>query len=737
MHKSATQAKPVWVQNYGNGSIDLPRSLSQPFSNTPEILSFPIPEDLKSYISQSDFSIYEIATASVAILLHRFSAQDHFSLCTIYASEKPLSVPLSFSEDTLSTDIMACFKQSKLRGHECDPLSHDVAILTEQSSIYMNADEDGSFPHYDMKAKLIDFSFIQIDRRLFVEVAYNRRHIREWLVSRMMDALFTMLEDICTEKSLPVRKLRLLSPTKLVSLRPRRAHDAELYYFPVVKMLEQTVQENSNSTAIRLANGEAMSFGALNQAVNQFANYLTKIRVTIAPIGILGSGSELSIIATLACLKLAIPFVSIPTKIASSSFQGVIKKHSIIVCIGEKRGKSSGLTWICDRDNEEMRSCSTEFLSAVTSGSKLVGYYYTAGRGGLSRAIPVTHKLVFDQFAALQQLDVLTSEDRVLCYDDTGYIVSLHEFLTPLLNGATVVIPTDLARKSAGQLARELCEKQVSICYLKPSYLRGLIRENFFKKQYPLRKIFSYGAALCENDLLHISNPDLLFNSYLLTEVGGFVSYASCKASLSTVDSPISLDDSRYEIMVVDEKNRLLPVGALGQVLLTVQKKDVGHLLQRPEFSKSFFEAELFGKRRLCFKTDDYGRWVFGKKFLFSHHRKQQIRVFDCHANLNELAHKVVNIGPIKRACALSFHSSPGVSHLVVFIVSTSKRVTERFMRDTFSSLKSCIPNSILPKMLVAVADFDYNAMGGVDRNKMLARLKEGDYISRLSLGSV
>lgn len=737
MNKTAVQAKPVWAKNYANGSIDLPRSLPQPFSNTPEILSFVVPDDLKSYIKSSDFDVYEIATASIAILLHRFSAQDHFSLCTIRGSERPLSVPLSFSEETLSTDIMSCFKKSRLQGHECASQSHDVAILTEQPPISVCESDEGAFPHYNLRAKLIDFSFVEIDRKLVIEVAYNRRHIREWLVSRMMEALFTMLEDICTEKALPVRRLRLLSPTKLVSLRPKRAHDAELYYFPVIKMLEQMIRETPNAPAMLLPDGSLLNYAQLNAKVNRLANYLANTQLQNVPIGIVGSGTELTVIATLACLKLGLPYVSIPIQAPKNSMQAIIRNHAIRLCIIPQP-----ITWlpvpaISNLNDEEIQACSSEFNSFVIGPEKIVGYYYTAGRGGSSRPVPITHKLVFDQFSALQQLEILNVKDRVFAYDGTGYIVSLHEFLAPLLNGATVVLASKEARQSAKQLALELNEKEVSLCYLRPNHLKGLIREKFFQSAYFLKKIFSYSAALCENDFLHVNNPDLLMNSYLLTELAGFVCYAACSVMPATVDYPVSLDDSRFEMMVVDEKNRLLPIGALGQVLLTVHPKDVCHLTANPSFANCFFEAELFGKKRLCFKTDDYGRWIMGKKFLLSHHRKRQVRVFDCHANLNELAHKVTNVRTVERVCALSYYPAPGIAYLVVFVVSKSKVVTERFMRDTFAALKTSVPNSIFPKMLVAVHDFDYTLMGCVDRNKMIQRIKEGNYISRLSFGSV
>jgi acyl-coenzyme A synthetase/AMP-(fatty) acid ligase len=733
MNNSAVQAKPARAQQLGNGSIDLPRSLSQPFSNTPEIESFEFPDDVKSYIKNSGFSVNEIAAVSVAILLHRFSAQDHFSLGLIRGSERPISVPLSFSEETVSADIMACFKQSLHGDYRCEPLIHDVAVLTGQESILASVNEDGSIPHYSMQARLIDFSFVQIDRKLVLEVAYNRRHIREWLVKKMIEALHTMLEDICTEKDLPVRRLRLLSPTRLVSLRPKRAHDAYFYYFPIVNMLEQMVEETPNALALECADGALLSYADLSEQVNRFANYLLQQRVHMSAIGIVGSGSLLTIVATLACMKLGIAYVSIPAKVPLVSFQSLLKQHGIRWCVSESRCSGVTVKWIGDHQSEAISACSSELSSLASNGNKILAYYYTAGRGGVSRPVPISHKLIFDQFSAIQQLEILTEEDRVCCYDDSGYIVSLLEFLAPLLNGATVVLPAREARQSASVLAKELCERQVTICYLKPDYIRGLCRSGFFESAYPLKKIFSYSAPLCQNDLLHINNPDLIMNSYLLTEIGGFISYASCNFPPSTVDSPVSLDDSRFELMVVDEKNRLLPIGALGQVLLTVNKKDMKHLLQDPVFAASFFEADLFGKQRLCFKTDDYGRWVAGKQFLFSHHRKRQLRVFDCHANLNELAHKVIDVAAVRRACVLAVPQGKHV-YLVIYVVANKRSVSERFMRDTFSSLRSCIPNSILPRMLVAVDELDFTPMGLIDRNKMLQRLKHNHYISRLSI---
>jgi acyl-coenzyme A synthetase/AMP-(fatty) acid ligase len=735
MHRSAVQTKPTWVQNQGNGSIDLPRALSQPFSNTPEILSFEIPEDLKSYIKNSEFSLYEIVTASMAILLHRFSAQDHLSLCVLFGSDKPHVVALNFSEETLSTDIMTSFKQAKLNAQACEALSQDVALLIEQSSIYRSANEEGSFPHYNMQAKLIDFLVIKIDRKLYIEVAYNRRHIREWLINKMMEALFTMFEDICTEKALPVRRLRLLSPTRLLSLRPRRAHDADLYYFSVIKMFELMVKESPFSTAVECINGQKISYEALSSVINRFANYLITVRTHHVPIAIIGSGTPLSLIATLACMKVSIPYVSVPANLPLASLQSVMTQHKIVLCISNQPIESLAVTWIDRYDSQEMNACSPNCASVLTEANEIVGYYYTAGRGGVSRAVPITHKLIFNQVASMQQLDIWSKDDRVYCYDETGYIVSLNEFIVPLLNGATLVIASDQARQSAKALRAELNAKKITICYLKPGYIRGLIREGFFKADYSLRKIFCYGGPLCENDLCHMNKPDLVLNSYLLTEVAGFVSYAHCNFRPSTVDFPVSLDDSRFEIIVLDEERRLLPIGALGQIFLTVQKQDIAHLLNDSSLESSFFEMELFGKKRLYYKTDDYGRWIAGKNLILSHHRKQPIFAFDCHANLNELAHKVVNVGAVKRACVIAFPVEKNAPYLVVFIVSAQKKVTERFMRDTFASLKFCIPNSILPKMLVAVDEFDYTSQGDVDRNKMLEKLKSNNYISRLSFG--
>jgi mycobactin peptide synthetase MbtE len=455
----------------------------------------------------------------------------------------------------------------------------------------------------------------------------------------------------------------------------------------------------------------------------------------VNPIGIVGSGCLLTIIASLACIKFGIPYVSIPLKIPTDSLHSVIKWHGIEACVSENKNPLIRIQWLPDYQSTEVLACSDQLMCSYSLPGKILGWYYTAGRGGVSRPIPITHKLIFDQISAVQQLEILSANDRVYCYDSGGYIVSLIECLAPLLNGASIVIPKPEAYQTVQRLAEDLCKRQVSICYLRPDCVRGLRLFGFFKTKYALKKIFSYGAPLCENDLLHIHNPNLMINSYLLTEMGGFVSYADCNFQPSTVDCPVSLDDSRFELIVLDEKNRLLPIGALGQVLLTVNKQDMKHLLQNPLYASSFFELQLFGKDRLCFKTDDYGRWVVGKRFLFSHHRKRQLRVFDCHANLNELAHKVIEVASVKRSCVIAIPHEKHV-YLVIFIVATSKTVSDEFMRDTFSSLCACIPNSILPSMLVAVKDFDYTPMGFIDRNKMLLRLKNNQYISRLSIAT-
>ncbi|MBR6888323.1 MAG: AMP-binding protein [Selenomonadaceae bacterium] len=222
---------------------------------------------------------------------------------------------------------------------------------------------------------------------------------------------------------------------------------------------------------------------------------------------------------------------------------------------------------------------------------------YTSGSTGKPEGVMLTQKKL------VNFVDANPKNHEILGYTERGKVslaaitfdVSIMEEFIPLAHGLTICMANEDEIHNP-LILKALCEKNgVDVMSCTPSYLANLIDLPEFESVVKQIKSVDFGAEAFPAALftkLRAVNPDIyIMNGYDPTE-------ATISCTMKAIESPenitIGIPNANVQVVMLDEKNHLLPIGALGE--LTILGDGVGRgYINRDDLTREKF-ITLWGK---------------------------------------------------------------------------------------------------------------------------------------------
>nr|QEO75073.1 condensation domain-containing protein [uncultured bacterium] len=332
---------------------------------------------------------------------------------------------------------------------------------------------------------------------------------------------------------------------------------------------------------------------------------------------------------------------------------------------------------------------------------------YTSGSTGKPKGVVVPHSGIVNRLAWMQYEYRLTSVDRVLQKTPAGFDVSVWEFFWPLITGATLVVAKPDGHRDPAYLAGLIQRERITTVHFVPSMLQAFLAEPTAAGCGGLRRVICSGEALSGELRAQFARVlgRGLHNLYGPTEASVDVTYWPCTEDTGLAPVPIGRPVWNTQVYVLDRQLRPVAPGVSGELYLAGAQLARGYA-GRPGLTAERFVANPFGGR--MYRTGDIARWHVAGHLEFLGRADDQVKIRGQRVELGEISSALLRSPDVAEAVVVLRDDE----RLVGYVVGTP---------PARSSLRSSLPDHMIPSVFVVLDALPLSANGKLDRKALPA----------------
>jgi amino acid adenylation domain-containing protein len=489
------------------------------------------------------------------------------------------------------------------------------------------------------------------------------------------------------------------------------------------ELFENQVALNPNLIAVKFQETE-VSYVDLNNKSNQLANYL--IRKGVKPgdkVLIFLDRSIEMIVSILAILKCGAIYVPFSPKTTKYLFEVLLNDfdNPVIICNSNFNFELSNIHKI-NLDHEiETISNESEILPNIEIDPKIGAVIlYTSGSTGIPKGVVLSHQSLVNRL----QWDSIeynhSKNDIVLQHASCNFDFSILEIFMALGNGGKLVLARPDFHYESSYLLKLIQKENITKMGSVPSLLKSYINVTEFEKCTSLKQVFLGGESLYHDltkSFFEKSSAELI-NIYGPTETSISVLNYKCIRNNHNEIIPIGYPVANMRIYLVDEHNKLVKDGEIGEILIA----GIGvanEYYNRPEMTQKHFFIDPFyvANDERIFKTGDYGKKLPNGAIQFCGRKDNQIKIRGLRVELEEIDHHL-NLNPYIKQCIVHIIETANFQKkLVAYIVPD---IEKGFNIDLVKkALFKKLSDYMIPSFFVKMEKFTLTPNGKIDRNTL------------------
>ncbi|KAI0123588.1 hypothetical protein BJ170DRAFT_639720 [Xylariales sp. AK1849] len=515
-----------------------------------------------------------------------------------------------------------------------------------------------------------------------------------------------------------------------------------------------------DSPAVNAWDGK-LSYRELDDLSTSLARYLAHLGVghgTIVPL--VFEKSMWTIVAMLAVLKASGAFLLIDSTLAVERRDGMIKETGTKViltsALNAKLMARPGFRIIPitfdtlhshpkpkdeanHQDDDEPQSRSTPRSAAYV--------IFTSGSTGQPKGVLVDHGAVSTSCLYHGHTFGFSTDTRTLQFSAYTFDACIVEIITTLLFGGCICAPSDTQRLA--ELEESIDCMGVNMCFLTPTVAR-LLRPAHVPS---LTTIILCGEKVSSDDFNRWTPSSTTFNGYGPAEctvccaIGDSSTHQEGGSCIGRAIGSVSW------IVSPEDHNRLVPIGAVGELLIEGAILAHGYLNRREETAAAFIENPTWllrgtqdqrypGRSARLYKTGDLVRYAENGTLLYVGRKDTQVKIRGQRVELSEIEQQVRECVPcVSQAIAVvtNLATEQNRPMLSVFLhsedgrdgdnrTSSAFRMVSRIASDvslvwlhpqTESSLSQRLPAYMIPTVYFRLDRLPLTTSGKIDRRKL------------------
>jgi len=692
---------------------------SMPIKDTPEGFSVAKNLEIKLEISKEqlekacgrlDCSEEIFFMGAYGLLLARFAGADEVFF--VAAADKKIPVYVTFSQEQTTANFFKLLSNQLEKSREiiCSPYeniakAYDFPNAPEFFSAQGVADSNFALAVDENFCASIHFDGGKYSVALIESFAAAYKHV----VAQFLNA--DKIADIDWLSADDLKNLQSLHDTAW-TVQPR----------PAYRLLQDSAQKFPERTAA-IANGKSLTYSELNAAANRLGHVLQSRGVAVEKIvGVmLNRGLEVYI-ARQGILKSGGAFLPMTPDYPDDRVAYIVKDSNVrhIVTtrdIYERRKKFfDGLgIFVCLVEETQSEKISAKNLNVDVPYDALAYCIYTSGSTGKPKGVMLTQKNL------VNFVDANPKNHEILGYTERGKVslalaaitfdVSIMEEFIPLAHGLTICMANEDEIHNPLML-KDLCEKNgVDVMSCTPSYLANLIDLPEFASVIKRIKSVDFGAEAFPAALftkLRAVNPEIyIMNGYGPTE-------ATISCTMKAIESPenitIGIPNSNVQVVMTDEKNRPLPIGALGE--MTILGDGIGRgYVNRDDLTKKVF-IRLWNKP--AYKSGDLARLLPNGEIAFHGRTDNQVKLRGLRVELGEIETVLNNFDGVKSSIVVVKKNAAG-DYLAGYFTAEKQINLDELRKHLAASLTAYM----VPGVLMQLDSFPLTANRKIDKKAL------------------
>jgi amino acid adenylation domain-containing protein len=350
---------------------------------------------------------------------------------------------------------------------------------------------------------------------------------------------------------------------------------------------------------------------------------------------------------------------------------------------------------------------------------------YTSGSTGRPKGVVVPALVLINLLCWTAKTISFDSGAKVAQFSAIGFDVSVHEFLSALLNGKTLVIPDDETRLDPARLADWLEREEIHE-FFAPDLVVGAVYEAAAERALALgslRHVMQAGEALQLTDHVRSFHEQRrgtrLHNHYGPSETHVITAY-TIGDDIGTwpVTAPIGRPIWNNQTFVLDDALRPVPAGVVGELYLAGFGLARGYL-NRPDLTAERFVANPYGPPgSRMYRSGDLARWRADGSLEFAGRADDQVKIRGVRIELGEINSVITRHPGVAHAATVVRGAQPGGAHLVAYVVPPPGGKAP-VPADLRRHVAAALPSAMVPPAFVALDEFPLTPNGKLDRRAL------------------
>ena len=547
-------------------------------------------------------------------------------------------------------------------------------------------------------------------------------------MERLTEHYVRLLEGLVANPEKRISELALLSAREWEELESWNETAVTESGRSVAEEFEKQVERTPDEVAV-VYEGATLSYRELNERANQLAHYLRRQGVGAETlVGVCLERSVELVVGMLGVLKAGGAYVPIDPQYPAERVKYLLADGGVkVVVTAEKVWERfvgcEGRVVYLDRDWEEVESESRENPAVGSEGENLAYVIYTSGSTGTPKGVMVTQRAILNHLQWRQRVYPLGRADRFLQKAAISFDISVWELLGPLLAGARVVLAAVGGQRDSEYLVRTMAAAEISVVHFGPSMLQVVLQEPGLAECRSLRQVFCGGEALSV-ELAEQFEQRLgasLHHQYGPTETTVDVCVWDCErgGGQGRERVPIGRPIANTEVYILDEQQRVVPVGVRGELYVGGVSVARGYL-QQPGLTAARFVPHPYsrvGGERL-YRTGDLGRYLAGGEIEFLGRADEQVKLRGYRIEPGEIETVLQQHEQVEQAVVV-LEEEEGEKQLVAYLVWAGGGAEPMLRGGLREYLRQRLPEYMVPARFVQLTKLPLTPNGKVDYRRL------------------
>ncbi|NUZ10464.1 amino acid adenylation domain-containing protein [Pseudoalteromonas sp. McH1-7] len=586
----------------------------------------------------------------------------------------------------------------------------------------------------------IELNAIVDKQALYLHWKFDSHLYTEETIKHWADCFHTLLQACVTAPHTAVGELALLNQKQQQALiTGAQCHGAT---WPkqdtITSLFTRYAERFATRTAVQDST-TVLSYRELNTRVDALAIMLLQQGVTPRTMLVVSVSRSIEMIVTLlAVLRVGAAYVPVDPDYPQERIEYILEdvQSPWLLCDNATQAQFSQLSYQLINVSQAEHQVSREALKQLDviqiEPQDLAYMIYTSGTTGRPKGVQIEHRHVVRLLHVEPNLFDFNEQDIWTLFHSFCFDFSVWEMYGALLFGGRLVVVDKVTAQDTQAFAQLLVDAQVTVLNQTPSAFYALqatlLNDSHLASECVVRYVIFGGEALQPSKLQpwaqQLSNCQLI-NMYGITETTVHVTFKALEpADLTLGTSNIGHAIPTTSCYVLDDKQRLLPQGAVGELYVGGEGVCRGYW-QRDELNATRFIQNPFSAApdQRLYRSGDLVRLMVSGELSYVGRIDDQVKVRGYRIELGEIENQLRHHPEVAEVTVLLNRQDPENVWICAFVVLHKQVEFDDITLVMQQFLKQNLPDHMLPAKVQAVAAMPLTSNGKVDKKALLQQL--------------